>query len=336
MRDYREPSSRGHLTPAGIYAALDNDFADAETLRERTDAMAEQLAHARVAGRFLVGLVTAVYEVEEFDHPFFGPVFRGLRSRLVAGGCDLILCGNRPARPGDPLRMAALERTIDRGADALIVWGAGRDDPEIEMILKTEVPAVFIDIDPIGKRAGYVMSDNVGAMAQVVRHLYETGRRRIAHISGLQNSRPGPDRLLGYRSELARLGLPTPPTYVEQGDYYQRSAYEACTRLLDLPEPPDAISCASDVMAIAAMVAIEQAGLHVPEDIAVTGFDDADFAASVRPSLTTVRQDAAGLGTAAAEAILRMLAHPDAQPPTLVLPGELIIRASSGPAAAKS
>jgi len=86
-------------------------------------------------------------------------------------------------------------------------------------------------------------------------------------------------------------------------------------------------------MAIAAMVAIEEAGLHVPEDIAVTGFDDADFAASVRPSLTTVRQDAAGLGTAAAEAILRMLEHPDAPPPTLVLPGELIIRESSGPPA---
>lgn len=204
------------------------------------------------------------------------------------------------------------------------------------MILKAEVPAVFIDIDPIGRRAGYVMSDNVDAMVQVVRHLYETGRRRIAHISGLQNTRPGPDRLLGYRSELARLGLPAPPTYVEQGDYYQRSAREACTRLLDLPDPPDAVTCASDVMAIAAMVAIEEAGLHVPEDIAVTGFDDADFAAGVRPSLTTVRQDAAGLGTAAAEAILRMLEHPDASPPTLVLPAEVIIRESSGPAAAKS
>jgi|BarGraIncu01121A_1022015.scaffolds.fasta_scaffold06382_2 LacI family transcriptional regulator len=333
MRDHEATSGGGYLTPSSIYAALDNDFAAAEALRERTDAMAERPAHTRIAGRYLVGLVTAMYEVAELDHPFFGPVFRGLRGRLVAGGCDLILCGNRPARPDDPLRAAALERTIERGADALIVWGTGRDDPEVEPILKSEVPAVFIDMDPIGKRAGYVMSDNVGAMAQVVRHVYETGRRRIAHISGLQNTRPGPDRLLGYRSELARLGLPTPPTYVEQGDYYQRSAREACTRLLDLPEPPDAITCASDVMAIAAMVAIEEAGLHVPEDIAVTGFDDADFAASVKPSLTTVRQDAAGLGTAAAEAILRMLEHPDAPPPTLVLPGELIIRESSGPPA---
>jgi LacI family transcriptional regulator len=99
-----------------------------------------------------------------------------------------------------------------------------------------------------------------------------------------------------------------------------------------LPERPDAITCAGDVMAIAAMVAAAEAGLRVPEDVAVTGFDDAPFAATVKPSLTTVRQDTIGLGTAAAEAILRMLKHPDEPPPTFVIPTELIIRESSEPA----
>ena len=86
-------------------------------------------------------------------------------------------------------------------------------------------------------------------------------------------------------------------------------------------------------MAIAAMVAVADAGLRVPEDIAVTGFDDAPFAATVKPGLTTVRQDSVGMGTAAAEAILRMLEHPDEPPPTLVIPTELIVRESSGPPA---
>jgi LacI family transcriptional regulator len=126
------------------------------------------------------------------------------------------------------------------------------------------------------------------------------------------------------------LGLPAPPEYVADGDYFHRTGFTATERLLQLPEPPDAITCASDVMAIAAMVAIEKAGLRVPEDIAVTGFDDAPFAATVKPSLTTVRQDAIGLGTAAAEGILRMLERPDEPPPALVLPTELVIRDSSG------
>jgi LacI family transcriptional regulator len=271
--------------------------------------------------------------VAEFDHPFFGPVFRGIRGRLVSAGCDLLLCGNRPVRRGDPTRAAALARTIERGADALIVWGLGWDDPEVEPILSSEVSVVFIDLDPIGRRAGYVMSDNVAAMASVVSHLHDTGRKRIAHICGPQNTRPGPDRLFGYRSELDRLGLPAPAEYIEQGDYYHHSAYEAAKRLLALPGRPDAITCASDTMAIGAMVAIAETGLRIPDDIAVTGFDDASFAAGMKPSMTTVRQDAAGMGTAAAEAILRMLESPDEPPPTSVVSAELVIRESSGPAA---
>jgi LacI family transcriptional regulator len=329
MSTEETPGNEGYLSPARVFAELDDSMADAEELRGRTDGMADRPAHERAAGRYLVGLVTASWEVAELDHPFFGPAFRGIRGRLVSAGCDLILCGNRPVRRGDPARAAALERTIERGADALIVWGVGWDDPEVEPILSSEVPAVFIDLDPIGRRAGYVMSDNVGAMASVVRHLYDTGRRRIAHICGLQNTRPGPDRLFGYRSELDRLGLPAPDEYVESGDYYHRSAYEAAKRLLALPECPDAITCASDIMAIGAMVAIAEAGLRIPDDVAVTGFDDAPFAADIKPSLTTVRQDAAGMGTAAAEAILRMLESPEEPPAATVISSQLVIRESS-------
>jgi LacI family transcriptional regulator len=229
------------------------------------------------------------------------------------------------------VRAVAVKRTIERGIDGLIIWGLGAGDPQVATILESGMPAVFIDHDQIGARVGYVMSANVEAMGNVVHHLYENGRRRIAHITGLSNTRPGPDRLLGYRSELSKLGLPTQPEYIEEGNYYHRSGYEASKRLLALPEPPDAITCASDVMAVAAMVAVAEAGLRVPEDVAVTGFDDAPFAATVKPSLTTVHQDTIGMGTAAAEAILRMLERPDEPPPTVVLPAELVIRESSGP-----
>jgi len=101
-------------------------------------------------------------------------------------------------------------------------------------------------------------------MASVVSHLHDTGRTRIAHICGLQNTRPGPDRLFGYRSELGQLGLSAPSEYIEHGDYYHHSAYEAAMRLLAQPEPPDAITCASDAMAIGAMVAIAETGLRIP------------------------------------------------------------------------
>jgi LacI family transcriptional regulator len=327
------PASEGFVSPAEIFQSFETSAVAAEELEARATAMADQPGHERAAGHFVVGLATAFFEVVDINHPIFAGSFFGIRNRLVAGGCDLLFCATRPSRLGDPIRTLALKRTIERGVDGLIIWGFGARDPEVVTILESGLPAVFIDHDPIGARVGSVMSANVEAMGKVVHHLYENGRRRIAHITGQSNTRPGPDRLLGYRSELAKLGLPTRPEYIEEGDYFHRSGYKGSKRLLALPEPPDAITCASDVMAIAAMVAVAEAGLRVPEDIAVTGFDDAPFAATVKPSLTTVRQDSVGLGTAAAEAILRMLEHPDEPPPTVVLPAGLVIRESSGPPA---
>ena len=327
------PASEGFVSPAEIFQSFETGAVAAEELEARATGMADQPGHERAAGNFVVGLVTAYFEIVDINHPFFSGAFLDIRNRFVAGGCDLLFCATAPSQLGAPVRREAVKRTIERGVDGLIICGVGARDPEFATILESGVPAVFIDHDPIGARVGYVMSANVEAMGNVVHHLYENGRRRIAHITGQSNTRPGPDRLLGYRSELAKLGLPTRPEYIEEGNYYHHSGYEASKRLLALPEPPDAITCASDVMAVAAMVAVAEAGLRVPEDVAITGFDDAPFAATVKPSLTTVRQDAIGLGTAYAEAILRMLEHPDEPPPATVLPAELIVRESSGPAA---
>jgi LacI family transcriptional regulator len=326
-------ASEGFVSPTEIFRSFETGIVAAKELETRATGMADHPEHERTAGHFLVGLVTAYFEVVDINHPMFSGCFLGIRNRLVAGGCDLLFCATRPSQLGDPVRAEAVKRTIERGVDGIIVWGPGTRDSEVVTILESQLPSVFIDHDPIGARAGSVMSANVEAMAEIVDHLYETGRRRIAHVAGLSNTRPGPDRLLGYRSELAKLGLPVRPEYIEEGDYYHRSGYECSKRLLALPERPDAITCASDVMAIAAMVAAAEAGLRVPEDVAVTGFDDAPFAATVKPSLTTARQDTIGLGTAAAEAILRMLEHPDEPPPTFVIPTELIVRESSEPAA---
>jgi LacI family transcriptional regulator len=99
--------------------------------------------------------------------------------------------------------------------------------------------------------------------------------------------------------------------------------------MLDLPEPPDAIFAASDIMAIGAMAAIEDAGLRIPDDIAVVGVDDIDVASMVDPSLTSVRQNQTMLVTALMDAMFDLLDHPEAPPPVSVLPIELIVREST-------
>jgi LacI family transcriptional regulator len=316
----------------GMLVLLREQANDALELKARSEAMAEKWMRDPSHPRFLIGLISCLLPIPDLLHPVFEKMLLGIRGRLTANSCDLLLCATRPLGADESLRRAAALQTIDRGVNALIAWGIASDDPECEPILNSGLPVIFVDNDLLDARAGSVTSANVDGMAKAVNHLYETGHRRIAHISGHYETRPGPDRLFGYRSELDKLGLPSLPEYVEEGDFFHDSGFEAMRRLLELPQPPDAVACASDSMAIGAMAAIEGAGLRVPGDIAVTGFDDAEYAASVVPALTTLRQDALGMGTAAAEAVLRMLEDPEISPPVAVIETELIVRDSSGAA----
>lgn len=327
-----EPPESGRLSPSSMFASLNGQAAEALELKARSEAMAEKWLRNPSHPRFLIGLISDLLPIHDLKHPVFEKMLLGIRGRLAANHCDLLLCATLSIGADVRMRRAAAQQTIEHGVDGVIAWAIPNDGPECEAILSSGLPAIFVDNDVLGERAGSVMSNNVEAIATAVNHLYETGRRRIAHISGHFDTRPGVDRLLGYRSALERLGLPAREEYVVEGDYFHYSGFEATKRLLALPEPPDAIACASDAMAVGAMTAVEQAGLRIPDDIAVTGFDDADFAATVIPALTTMRQDAIGMGTAAAEAVLRMLEDPDSSPPVMLIETELIVRESSGPA----
>lgn len=277
---------------------------------------------------FLIGIAISNGQIAEMQHPIFGNALSAAKARLMANGCDILHCAYQTwAERG---RFSFFDRFERRGVDGLIVMGFGSDTEVLIPVLASEKPCVFIDFDPIGRNVGYVMSDNVEGMARVVRHLHALGRQRIAHIAGLRNTTPGANRQLGFQSEMARLKLDVPSGYVQYGDFFDRSGFEATKRLLELSDPPEAITCASDMMAVGAIAAIEESSLRVPEDIAVTGFDDADFAARMTPALTTVRQDALGLGAAAAEAIVQMLRQPEEPPVVSLLPTELVARESCG------
>jgi LacI family transcriptional regulator len=137
------------------------------------------------------------------------------------------------------------------------------------------------------------------------------------------------ERLAGFRSAVVRAGLALPPAYVESGDWASRSGYEAAQRLLALDPPPDAITAASDFQALGVLAALADAGLRVPDDIAVTGFDGMAFTLRVEPQLTTLVQDAQRLGRTAAEGLLQMIEQPANPPFTALVPVELVVRASS-------
>ena len=129
---------------------------------------------------------------------------------------------------------------------------------------------------------------------------------------------------------MGELGLMIPPGYEVEGDFYPESAEKAMKKMLRLAEPPTAVFAAADMMAVGAIRAVQPAGLSVPGDVAIVGFDDIRVAELLSPPLTTIRQDMVGIGLAAGRALVEQIENPEATPPVLTLPVELVVRASCG------
>ena len=266
----------------------------------------------------------------DVQHPFFHEVLGGLKDTLGAAGFDLLLFASE--QPGNGYGPHSyLKRARHHGVNGTVIMGVDTGDPEVERLLRSDIPCVGVDVDLSGNSNGCVMSDNVEGAAMAVRHLAERNHKRIATITGLIDTAPARDRLRGYREEIQRQGLAFRDDYVEYGDYYVESGIDAMTRLLALPEPPTAVFAASDLMAVGALGVVGRAGLRVPEDVALVGFDDILLAGLTQPALTTLRQDKQGLGAAAGEALLALMEEDGDAQAALTLPVELVVRGSSTP-----
>ncbi|MHB8060623.1 MAG: LacI family DNA-binding transcriptional regulator, partial [Gaiellaceae bacterium] len=329
------PGETSQRLPArAVYQLLGAANQESVTTLAQASALAED-HHDRSGGRRLIGVamnldpqMLSVEGGRTRQHAFFDDVLFGIRMRADAGNVDILLLTGVSAQvSGEASHYLDICR--HHGAEGIVLAAFLPDEPELVELVESGFPTVAIDTQLFGPRASFIGSDNVGGAAAAVRHLAELGRKRIAYIGAWGPEPANIDRRLGYESVLGEFGLELRDEYVLHAGWLHQRAYERTRQLLELPEPPDAIFCVSDVMAIGAMLAIEQAGLRIPEDIAVVGFDDSDYAAIAVPSITSVRQNLAGLGTAAVEAILRMVDSPDSAPPTSVLPVELVVREST-------
>jgi LacI family transcriptional regulator len=320
-----------------------NGYADVRPeTRERIMRLARELDYTpAAAARSLVTQRSHVIGVfletgeghPDIQHPFFHEVVGGLKQRLGAAGFDLLLFASE--RPGNGYGPHSyLKRARHHAVDGVALMGLHADDPEVRRLVRAELACVGIDMEVEGPRAEIVMSDNVGGAAQAVEHLTQLGHRRIATITGMLESRPGSDRLRGYRAAVQAAGLAYRDEYVAYGDFYVESGRAGAARLLSLPEPPTAIFAAADMMAIGAVRAAAELGLRVPQDVSIVGFDDIQLAPHLNPPLTTLRQDKLGLGVAAGEALIARINGDDARSTLRTLPVELVARGSTAPPAA--
>jgi LacI family transcriptional regulator len=206
------------------------------------------------------------------------------------------------------------------------MMGVDERQPAMRTLYGSGFPCVALDLRIEGPRATYVTSDNYAGAADAVRYLHNLGHREIATITGPVDLLPAAQRLAGYQDAIRELGMTTRPEYVETGDFFLDSGYACAERLAALPNRPTAVFVAGDEMAIGAMHALTDAGISMPADMAVVGFDDIEAAGLVRPALTTIAQDPIALGAAAVEVLLTLVDAP------LVTPDQVVHGAVDAPA----
>jgi LacI family transcriptional regulator len=309
---------------ATVSRALNDKGDVSDRTRERVLEVARSVGYsADRAARSLVTQKTRLVAVVVGDNAghrdlslvFFGKVLGAISRRLAQSGYDPLLLQPRDTGP-------------EHRFDAAVLIGVDDDDALVADLGSRQVPLVGVDVR-CGSRAAFVGSDHADGVRLALAHLHALGHRRIAHIAGAVNTLAGSERLRAFRLEAQALGLAPSDELLRQGDFSSASGYRETCALLALSERPTAIVAASDLMALAAMQAIRDAGLQPGPDLAVVGFDDLEAAALAHPPLTTIRQDRQELGTLAATRAIELIDDAEVIPAATVLPVELIVRGST-------
>ncbi|GAB3846353.1 hypothetical protein GCM10029963_25960 [Micromonospora andamanensis] len=220
-----------------------------------------------------------------------------------------------------------------RGTEGVIFVTSMVEPPLQAELRRLSIPVVIVDADGLPAReATTIGATNWAGGLRATEYLIGLGHRRIGFIAGPPQLMCSRARMDGYRAALEAAGVSFDEDLVCPGDFYHEAGFNGGVRLLGLPQPPTAIFASSDQMALGVYEAVRQAGLRVPDDISVVGFDDLPEVRWCSPPLTTVRQPLAEMGMLAARTVLRLARGEQVESPRVELATELVIRDSAAPA----
>ncbi|MGC9335034.1 MAG: LacI family DNA-binding transcriptional regulator [Anaerolineae bacterium] len=287
----------------------------------RPDPIARSLSSRRAG---IIGLVIPLAIQSLFEDPFFARLMQGISQGCNMHDYTLALFLLHSLEEEAKLYPRISRRQL---LDGVIVTATQDGDPLIPQLLANRVPFVLHGRHE-DSRISFVDIDNVTGAYTAVTHLVRLGRRRIALITGPSGSLAAEDRKRGYLDALLDRRVPVEESLILHGDFTETSSYQAMQRLL--PHEPDAVFVASDSMALGALRALREAGKRVPDEVAVVGFDNMPQAATADPPLTTIRQPIQQTGILAVEMLIDILENGADPARRIILPTELVIRASCG------
>jgi DNA-binding LacI/PurR family transcriptional regulator len=304
----------------------------AELERAVREAIAETGYIPNLAARQLVttrsdtvGMIVAEDQRRVFGEPFFGALMHGVVETLATTRFHVVVVVARSTHD-----RVWLEHYVAGGhLDGVMLIAPPKGDPLAATLNRLGAPMVYTGRPFNVTDCTFVDADNAGGAAQAVRHLYDTGRRLIAMVSGIPAMRSATDRVRGYKKGLTDVGLAVDRSLVASTDYTEAGGFEATQGLLARCGRFDAVVAASDVVAAGVLRALKLAGRAVPDDVAVIGFgDEGDGPARYDPPLTTVAQPTVEMGVQLARLTVAAI-EGHAERRSVIMPTRLVIRDSA-------
>jgi LacI family transcriptional regulator len=265
--------------------------------------------------------------VPDVLNPLFAAIFRGVEDAALEKGYTVILSSTDGQEDRERDVLLALQSRL---IDGLVVASAYLRDSSVRWLREQAIPHVLVNRYS-DLRDSFVGTDDELGARLATEHLVSLGHRRIAHLAGSRRYSTAVNRRRGYLAALAAAGIDADPALVAETGMTAGAGVAATHRLLDLPDPPTAVVAVNDVAAVGAYDAVEQLGLGIPGDLAITGYNDIPLAGRLRPGLTTIRVPAQEFGRAAARMLLEQMESGRRETRRVVLPPDLVVRGSTDP-----
>lgn len=333
-RSRRSPTMDDVARLAGVSSATvsrvinQTAFVNHETVQKVQDAIDTLNYRPSAAARILAQQKTETIGllVPEISEAFFVPLLRGIEMAASQAGYSLLIHTTSFKSKNSPYAKLGEHNT-----DGLLVFSESLTNEELARLEQTGFPVVLIyQNSPKGLQIPSITIENKQGTKSLIDHLIEVhNRRRIVHLRGPEKAGDALWREKGYRQSLAAHQIPYDPKLVLPGDFDTDTAKDAIRHLIQRGTAFDAIFSGDDGSALGVLAALREAGIRVPEDVSVVGFDDVDFASHVHPPLTTVHAPTQLVGERAVEQLLKLIVGENIESEN-VLPVELVIRESCG------
>lgn len=333
MSSIKEVAREAGVSTATVSHVINNTRYVSDEVRARVTTAVEQCRyypnlHARslASGKSkIIGLV-----ISDIANPFFPELVKAIEEAAYKRGFDVILSNTNY----DTERTSHyVRRFIERKVAGVAVMTSEMDKKLVDELVYREVPAVFLDVGKPSLWISNLRVDYEEGIEQAILHLVALGHRRIAYISGPDELRSGKRRLEAFRQTIKQL-FPDAPELVFYSNFKIEGGRRAAHEILvtQTGNLPTAVVAANDLTAIGAISEFQNAGLDIPRDISIVGFDDIAFSSVTKPSLTTVNLSRNELGRRAVEMLSKILENPHEEGAEVRIPTNLIIRQSTAPA----